>query len=141
MAAPRLFGAGYSAYVQVARLTLAEKRVAYEHVPVDVFASGGPPAWYLEHQPFGRIPAFEHDGLRLYETAAIARYVDEAFDGPALQPAPSFLCNEIPSTGGCSFSRPQCPCRPAARRSRAPRWRRWSWPRCVRRSARSHCCC
>ncbi|TIU03422.1 MAG: glutathione S-transferase family protein, partial [Mesorhizobium sp.] len=36
--------------------------------------------------PFGRIPAFEHDGFRLYETSAIARYVDEAFDGPALQP-------------------------------------------------------
>jgi len=87
MAAPRLLGAGYSVYVRIARLTLAEKQVEYEHVPVDVFATGGPPAWYLEHQPFGRIPAFEHDGLRLHETAAIARYVDEAFDGPALQPA------------------------------------------------------
>ncbi|TIV91960.1 MAG: glutathione S-transferase family protein, partial [Mesorhizobium sp.] len=42
---------------------------------------------YLEHHPFGRIPAFEHDGFRLFETGAIARYVDEAFDGPALQPA------------------------------------------------------
>ena len=87
MAAPRLLGASYSVYVRIARLTLAEKQVEYEHVPVDVFATGGPPAWYLEHQPFGRIPAFEHDGLRLHETAAIARYVDEAFDGPALQPA------------------------------------------------------
>ena len=87
MAAPRLLGAGYSVYVRIARLTLAEKQVEYEHVPVDVFATGGPPAWYLEHQPFGRIPAFEHDGLRLHETAAITRYVDEAFDGPALQPA------------------------------------------------------
>ncbi|TIV87229.1 MAG: glutathione S-transferase family protein, partial [Mesorhizobium sp.] len=37
--------------------------------------------------PFGRIPAFEHDGFRLFETGAIARYVDEAFDGLALQPA------------------------------------------------------
>jgi len=31
-------------------------------------------------------PAFEHDGFRLYETRAITRYIDEAFDGPALQP-------------------------------------------------------
>ena len=44
------------------------------------------PPGIFEHHPFGRIPAFEHDGFRLYETGAIARYVDEAFEGPALQP-------------------------------------------------------
>jgi glutathione S-transferase len=87
MAKPRVYGAAYSVYVRIARLALAEKGVDYEHVPVDVFAAGGPPAWYLEHHPFGRIPAFEHDGFRLFETAAITRYIDEAFDGPALQPA------------------------------------------------------
>ena len=48
---------------------------------------GGPPASYLARQPFGRIPAFEHDGFRLYESGAITRYVDEAFPGPPLQPA------------------------------------------------------
>jgi len=30
---------------------------------------------------------FEHDGFMLYETQAILRYVDQAFAGPALQPA------------------------------------------------------
>ena len=54
---------------------------------VDVFAPGGPPVDYLARQPFGRIPAFEHDGLRLFESGAISRYVDEAFSGPALQPS------------------------------------------------------
>ena len=87
MARPKLFGADYSVYVRIVQLTLAAKRVDYELVPVDMFAADGMPAWYLEQQPFGRIPAFEHDGLRLFETAAIARYVDEAFAGPALQPA------------------------------------------------------
>ncbi len=67
-------------------MTLAEKGVDHELVPVDVFAEGGPPKWYLAFHPFGRIPAFEHDGFRLYETGAITRYVDEAFNGPALQP-------------------------------------------------------
>lgn len=84
---PTLYGAAYSVYVRIARLTLIEKGVDHELVEVDVFAPGGPPGWYLERHPFGKIPAFEHDGLRLHETAAIARYVDEAFDGPALQPA------------------------------------------------------
>ncbi|TGV15888.1 glutathione S-transferase family protein [Mesorhizobium sp. M8A.F.Ca.ET.173.01.1.1] len=87
MTKPILYGADYSVYVRIARMALEEKRIDYELVPLDVFATDGIPAWYLEHHPFGRIPAFEHDGFRLFETNAIARYVDEAFEGPALQPA------------------------------------------------------
>lgn len=86
MSRPVLYGANYSVYVRIARMALEEKGVGYDLVPVDVFAEGGTPAWYLNHHPFNRIPAFEHNGLRLFETSAIARYVDEAFDGPALQP-------------------------------------------------------
>ncbi len=42
---------------------------------------------HRHRHPFARIPTFEHDGFTLYETAAICRYVDEGFPGPALQPA------------------------------------------------------
>jgi glutathione S-transferase len=87
MAKPTLYGADYSVYVRIARMALQEKGVDYELVPLDIFAAEGIPARYLELHPFGRIPAFDHDGFRLFETGAIARYVDEAFDGPALQPA------------------------------------------------------
>jgi glutathione S-transferase len=83
---PILFGAAYSVYVRAARLALAEKGVAYRLIEIDIFAEDGPPADYAERQPFGRIPAFEHDGFRLYESGAITRYVDEAFPGPPLQP-------------------------------------------------------
>ena len=86
MPEPILFGAAYSVYVRAARLALAEKGVAYRLVEIDIFAAGGPPADYAERQPFGRIPAFEHDGFRLYESGAITRYVHEAFPGPPLQP-------------------------------------------------------
>ena len=86
MGKPVVYGADYSVYVRIVRLVLAEKGIDYELVPVDIFAEGGAPAWYDERHPFGRIPAFEHDGFRLFETSATARYVDEAFDGPALQP-------------------------------------------------------
>ncbi|KQU79707.1 glutathione S-transferase [Mesorhizobium sp. Root102] len=85
MGRPIVYGANYSVYVRIVRLVLAEKGIDYELVPVDVFATEGIPAWYFQHHPFGRIPAFEHDGFRLFETSAIARYVDEAFDGPTLQ--------------------------------------------------------
>ncbi|WP_428426007.1 glutathione S-transferase family protein [Pararhizobium sp.] len=87
MGKPVLFGADYSVYVRAARLALYEKGVAYDLVPVDVFAEGGPPPSHLARQPFGRIPAFAHDGFELYETGAITRYIDEAFEGPSLQPA------------------------------------------------------
>ncbi len=86
MHSPALYGSDYSVYVRIVRLALEEKRVAYHLVPVDIFAPGGPPAWYRERHPFLRIPAFSHAGIDLYETGPIIRYVDEAFDGPPLQP-------------------------------------------------------
>lgn len=83
---PVLFGASYSVYVRSARLALEEKGVAYRLEEVDVFASGGLGADYLTRHPFGKIPAFEHDGFQLYESGAIIRYVDVAFPGPRLRP-------------------------------------------------------
>ncbi len=86
MSEPIVFGAAYSVYVRIVRLALAEKGVAYRLVEVDIFAEGGPAADYLARHPFKRIPAFEHEGFKVYETSAIARYVDEAFPGPTLMP-------------------------------------------------------
>jgi glutathione S-transferase len=83
---PIVFGASYSVYVRAVRLALHEKGVAYDQVDVDVFTPSGPPLAHLARHPFGRIPAFEHDGFRLYESSAIERYIDTAFDGPPLQP-------------------------------------------------------
>ena len=85
-AAPILYGAAYNVYVRAVRLALAEKGVAYRLVEIDVGAEEGAPANYLYSTTFMHIPAFEHEGERLYEASAITRYVDEAFDGPALMP-------------------------------------------------------
>jgi len=83
---PVLFGPAYSVYVRIARIVLTEKGVDHDHVAFDVFNQDDWPADWLQRHPFGQVPAFEHDGFRLYETRAITRYIDEAFDGPALQP-------------------------------------------------------
>ena len=83
---PVLYGASYSVYVRAARLALTEKGVAYQLEPVDVFAPGGVPKEHLKRHPFGKIPAFEHGDVMLYESTAILQYADEAFEGPALQP-------------------------------------------------------
>jgi glutathione S-transferase len=42
---------------------------------------------HLSLHPFGRIPVFEHDGFRLYETQAILRYLDRVLPTPQLTPA------------------------------------------------------
>jgi len=81
-----LYGAPYSVYVRIARLVLEEAAVSYDLAEVDIFAEEGISADYLERQPFGKIPAFEHDGFRLYETDAIAHYVMEAFGKADLMP-------------------------------------------------------
>src|SRR3954454_15980870 len=80
-----LHGYHFSVYNRIARLTLAEKGVAYDRVEVNPFAPDVP-ASYLALHPFGRVPTLVHDGFALYETVAITRYIDRSFPGPALQP-------------------------------------------------------
>jgi len=75
----------YSVYGRIARVALAEKGVDYETVEINPFAEDLPPS-YLALNPFGRVPTLVHDQTVIFETAAITRYVDEAFPGPALQP-------------------------------------------------------
>jgi glutathione S-transferase len=82
----RLFGPSYSVYTRIARLALIEKGVAFDLVDVDIFAPGGLPREHLARHPFGKVPAFDHDGFSLYETVAITRYVDRAFAGAPLMP-------------------------------------------------------
>jgi glutathione S-transferase len=80
-----LYAVDYSVYGRMAQLALIEKGVAHRVEVIDIF-KGAPPD-YLKLHPFGKIPALVHGDFKLYETAAITRYIDEAFPGPALQPA------------------------------------------------------
>jgi glutathione S-transferase len=86
MAAVNLYGLERSVYTRMARLALDEKGVSYSLHEVEIFGADGVPRDHLLRHPFGRIPVLEHGGFWLYETAAITRYIDEAFSGPKLQP-------------------------------------------------------
>lgn len=77
-----LHGFAASPYVRAARMGLEEKGVAYTLTTVDMSAPD-----YTDFHPFRRMPVLDMDGLRVFETAAILRYVDEARPGPSLQPA------------------------------------------------------
>lgn len=73
-----------SPYVRAALLALEEKGADYEFAAMAPGALKQQP--HLLRHPFGRIPAFEHDGWMLYETQAIMRYVDTVIPEPRLQP-------------------------------------------------------
>ena len=81
-----VFGAPYSVYVRIVRLVLEEIGVPYQLVEIDIFAKETLPPDYADRHPFARIPAFEHDGFRLFETDAIAGYIVEEFGDGALLP-------------------------------------------------------
>ena len=77
-----IHGFAQSTYVRTARMTCIEKGVAHTLVPLD-FRSDAHRALH----PFGRMPIMRDGDLVLFETLAIAFYLDETRDGPALQPA------------------------------------------------------
>jgi glutathione S-transferase len=82
-----LRGPAHSTLLRAARLVLEEKGVAYALREADLpQAQDRRPGRAARHRPWDA-PVLEHDGFSLSETAAITRYVDEAFQGPALQPA------------------------------------------------------
>jgi glutathione S-transferase len=80
-----VFGVPGSPYVRMPLLACEEKGVPYRLKAMALGESKAP--GHLERQPFGRIPAIEHDGFMLYEAQAIIRYIDQTFDGPALIPS------------------------------------------------------
>jgi glutathione S-transferase len=84
MASMIVHGIPGSPYVRAALLTLEEKGADYELAAMAPGTLKQQP--HLSRHPFGRIPAFEHDGWMLYETRAIMRYVDAVVPGPRLQP-------------------------------------------------------
>ncbi len=74
-----------SPFARAVLATLEEKGARYRLAPLAPNASKSPE--HLARHPFGRVPAFEHDGFALYETQAILRYLDRVLPQPALTPA------------------------------------------------------
>ena len=81
----RVFGIPGSPFLRSVEIALTEKRIDYQLQPIQPGEHKQPE--YLARHPFGRIPAFEHDGFAIYETQAIIRYLDDVFPDPPLTPA------------------------------------------------------
>ncbi len=76
-----ILGARQSIFVRVVWMTCEEKHAPYAIRPV---MPHSPEIAGLH--PFGRIPAMRHGDVVLFESKAIATYIDRSFDGPALIP-------------------------------------------------------
>ena len=85
-----LWGFDGSTYVRTVKMVLAEKGFTdFEQVPLNVLAGEPKQPDHLQRHPFGKVPVLEHDGLRILETSAIARYLDDVLPGKSLTPATS----------------------------------------------------
>lgn len=76
-----IYGMPQSTYVRSCRMTCLEKGIGYDLEPCAPHSEE-----MLALNPTGRMPAFRHGDLVLQESSAIARYLDETFPGPKLQP-------------------------------------------------------
>ena len=88
MAEITLWGFDGSTYVRTIKMLLAEKGVSeFRQVPLNVLKGEPKSAEHLERHPFGKVPVLDYDGLRLLETSAIARFLNDVLPGPSLVPA------------------------------------------------------
>ena len=82
-----LYHMPFAICAQKTRVCLAEKGVPWESR--DVTAKLRSPE-YIKLNPAGYVPTLVDDGRVVTESRIISEYIDEAFDGPSLQPTAPF---------------------------------------------------
>lgn len=84
MAQLKVFSARACPFAHRTRLVLGEKQLEFELVEIDLQDK---PAWFSSVSVYGKVPALEHDGQQVVESAIINEYLDEVFPSPKLLPA------------------------------------------------------
>lgn len=82
MAKVEIFGLARSSYTRVVRMVCEEKGIAYDLIDAPPHS----PQVNAIH-PFGKLPVMRHGDFTLYESKAIATYLDLGFPGPRLMPS------------------------------------------------------
>src|SRR5208337_1139992 len=82
-----LWGFDASTYVRTVKIVFAEKAFTdYKQVQLNVLKGDPKTPEHLERHPFGKVPVLDHDGMRILETTAIARSLNEVLPGKSLIP-------------------------------------------------------
>jgi glutathione S-transferase len=79
-----VYGVPVSPFVRKVLLALEHKGVAYELTPVFPGSADEP---FASISPLKKVPAITHDDFSISDSSIICRYIDQAFDGPALYPS------------------------------------------------------
>ena len=82
-----VYGIPQSTYVRTVRLLLAEANIDYDLKEINIFNGENETDDYLAKHPFGKVPAIEIDGEKIYETAAITYYINEKMAGSKYSPS------------------------------------------------------
>lgn len=78
---PIIYGFPASTFTQTALMAAREAGVDVALGPLEFKKAS-----HLALHPYGKMPAFEHDGVRLFETLAIVTYLDRVFGKSKLTP-------------------------------------------------------
>jgi glutathione S-transferase len=82
MLKPEIIGSTRSSYTRVVRMACEEKGIDYVLTEVEL----GAPEIFAIH-PFGKMPVMRHGDVALFESKAIATYLDRRFSGTSLFPS------------------------------------------------------
>ena len=86
MTKPEIIGSSRSTYTRVVRMVCEEKGIEYTLTETTL----GSPELRAIH-PLGKMPVLRHGDVELFESKAIATYLDRSFAGPAVFPSDSHL--------------------------------------------------
>jgi glutathione S-transferase len=86
MPKPEIIGSARSTYTRVVRMVCAEKGIDYVLTETPL----GAPELRAIH-PLGKMPVLRHGDVELFESSAIARWLDRHFPGPNLFPSDPHL--------------------------------------------------
>jgi glutathione S-transferase len=77
----KIYGHPVSGGTRIALMAAAEKNIPVELHTLNFFAGEHKQPAHLARQPFGKMPAAEHDGFTMFESRAIVSYIANAFPG------------------------------------------------------------
>jgi glutathione S-transferase len=83
MAEVELYSAAGCPYAHRTRLALLEKGINFNLTEIDLHNK---PNWFKEISPYEKVPVIQHGSDRVWESAIINEYLDEAFPEPSLMP-------------------------------------------------------
>ncbi len=79
----KLMSAEVCPFAQRTLILLAEKALAFEHLEIDL---ANKPDWFEDVSPYSKVPVLVHGDERIYESAIINEYLNEAFPEPGFMP-------------------------------------------------------